>query len=180
MKGILFTEFVDMVEDKFGIEVLDQIIEGANIPSKGAYTSVSTYDFSEMVALVEQLSKVSGITSGELTSTFGQHLLVRFFQQYPFFFEGVSSTFDFLSTIESHVHVEVRKLYDHAELPTFETSRLSEGSFLMTYRSSRPFADLAEGLIRGAIDHFRENITIERIDLSDTNNHSEFLLEKIE
>ena len=40
MKGIIFTEFIEMVEDKFGFEVADNIITNSNLPSGGAYTAV--------------------------------------------------------------------------------------------------------------------------------------------
>jgi hypothetical protein len=33
MKGIVFTEFLDLVEDKFGLEVLDKIITQSNLES---------------------------------------------------------------------------------------------------------------------------------------------------
>ena len=36
MKGIVFTEFLEMVEEKYGYEVVDQIIEESKLPSGGA------------------------------------------------------------------------------------------------------------------------------------------------
>jgi hypothetical protein len=79
----------------------------------------------------------------------------------------VSGTFDFLSRIEDHVHAEVRKLYPDAELPTFETRLSDSGTLEMTYRSRRPFADLALGLIQGCLKHYGEDVSIEQVDLSD-------------
>ena len=32
MKGIVFTEFLEMVEDQFGLETVDDIIEAADLP----------------------------------------------------------------------------------------------------------------------------------------------------
>jgi len=40
MKGIVFTEFLEMVENKFSPELADRIIEGAEVPSGGVYTAV--------------------------------------------------------------------------------------------------------------------------------------------
>ena len=34
MKGIVFTEFLDMVEATFGLEVVDSIIENSNLQSE--------------------------------------------------------------------------------------------------------------------------------------------------
>jgi len=92
VQGIVFTEFLDMVEDRFTPEVADRMITAAAVPSDGAYT----------------------------------------------------------------IHVEVRKLYPDAELPTFTCDTSTPGRLTMLYRSSRPFADLAEGLIAGCIAHFCE------------------------
>ena len=52
MKGIVFTEFLEMVETKFGLETVDNIIENSDLKSEGIYTSVGTYDFNEMVTPV--------------------------------------------------------------------------------------------------------------------------------
>ena len=41
MKGIVFTEFLDMVEARFTPEVADRMITAAALPSDGAYTSGS-------------------------------------------------------------------------------------------------------------------------------------------
>ena len=49
MKGIVFTEFLEMVEASYGLQTVDTIIENASLPSEGAYTAVGTYDFNEMV-----------------------------------------------------------------------------------------------------------------------------------
>ena len=55
MKGVVFTEFVEMVEARFGLPMLDRIIEAAQLPSGGAYSAVGTYDHGEMVQLVGAL-----------------------------------------------------------------------------------------------------------------------------
>ena len=52
MKGIVFTEFLDMVEERFGYEVVDQIISESKLSTDGIYTSVGTYPHSEIVKLL--------------------------------------------------------------------------------------------------------------------------------
>lgn len=162
MKGIVFTEFVEMVEKKFGLAVADRMIVESQVPSGGAYTSVGTYDHAELLTMVDRLSTITSLPADELVRTFGQSLFERFAALYPAFFVGVASAFDFLALVEMYIHPEVRKLYPDAELPTFEIRRPNAGSIEMIYRSSRHFGDLAEGLIRGCVTHFDENITLER------------------
>lgn len=59
MKGIIFTEFMELVESKFGLEVLDRVLELSD--DEGVYTSVGSYDHRGLVKLIVNLSKVSDI-----------------------------------------------------------------------------------------------------------------------
>jgi hypothetical protein len=162
MKGIVFTEFLDMVEQRFSADLADTIIEACELPSGGAYTAVGTYDHRELVDLVTALSTATEVPVSELVRAFGRHLFSRFVELYPRFFEGVDSAFDFLVNIEGHIHAEVKKLYPDAELPSFDCRPTALDGMEMIYRSSRPFADLAEGLIMGCAEHFGEQISIRR------------------
>jgi hypothetical protein len=180
MKGIVFREFIDMVEEVFDPDMADQIIDDCQLESEGAYTTVGTYDHAEILQMVTRLSEITKTSVPGLVQSFGKHMLARFTQLYPEFFAGINTTYDFLDTIENHIHVEVKKLYSDAELPSFQTQQLDPQNYEMIYQSSRPFADLAHGLILGTIEHFQENITIDIIDLSNgQGNHCKFLLKKL-
>ncbi len=48
MKGIVFTNFFEMVEEKIGFELVDQLIEGTELATGGAYTTIGTYDHKEL------------------------------------------------------------------------------------------------------------------------------------
>ncbi len=166
MKGIVFTEFLEMVEAKFGDEMVDKIIDDAALPSGGIYTAIGTYDHQELLALVTLLSEHSKLPIPQLVEAFGHQLFGQFLAGYPGFFFGISSSLDFLANVENYIHVEVLKLYPDAELPSFEYDRSIPGTLIMTYRSSRPFAALALGLVKGCIEHFAEEIELSVEDLS--------------
>ena len=166
MKGIVFTEFTDMVDSLFGPELTEEILEAATLPSGGAYTSVGTYDHAELVRLVSELSRRSGVPIPELVRRFGYFLFGRFAENYPYLFLEASNTFDFLKSVDSYIHVEVRKLYSDAQLPSFEHFQPGPDQMVLVYRSGRGLADLAEGLIQACADHFGEEVSIERKDLS--------------
>jgi hypothetical protein len=172
MKGMVFTEFLEMVEDRFSPEIADQIIDETDLDSGGAYTRIGTYDHREMIALVDRLSALTGVSVTELLQVYGRHLFGRFSASYPIFFEDVHSIFDFLPRVHAYIHVEVRKLYPDAELPVLEAEQPTPDQLRLTYRSKRPFSPLAEGLIRGCIDHYGEAVEVETIDLSDGSGHA--------
>lgn len=165
MKGLVFTEFLDFVEQKFSPELVDKIIEKSGVASGGAYTAVGTYPPEEMLKLLEALSEEVNTPISELLKTYGYHLFSVFSEVYPQFFKEKKSSFEFLSSVEDYIHIEVRKLYPDAELPTFDCDTSVPGKMTMLYTSKRPLADLAEGLIKGCIDYHKENIEVSRKDL---------------
>lgn len=179
MKGIVFCEFVEMMEKEFSPEMADEIISRAELDSGGAYTAVGTYDHHEMLTLVTRLSDKVGIPVPKLVNAFGQYLFSRFAVLYPVFFEGIDGAFSFLSRVDEHVHAEVLKLYPDAELPSFETSQPDADTLIMVYRSNRPFADLAHGLIDGCIAHYGEAVEVKIEDLSENGrSHVHFTLKR--
>jgi hypothetical protein len=179
VKGIVFTEFLEMVEDKFGLAVADRIIAESELSTGGAYTAVGTYDHQELARMLVNLGEATSVPVPDLLRTFGRHLFGRFYAGYPRFFEGVTTAFDFMENIESYIHPEVRKLYPDAQLPSFSSDRPEPNKLTLVYRSERRLADFAEGLIMGCGDHFNEKIDIQREDLSEgAGAHVRFLLTK--
>jgi hypothetical protein len=162
MKGKLFTEFFELVDDRFSFETSERLIEMSHLPSEGIYTAVGTYDSQEMATLVSNLSTLTGVPVPDLLKEFGRHLFKRFLTSFPDFFEGITSSLEFLPRVDSFVHLEVRRLYPDAKLPSFTCTKPKPGAMLMTYRSKRRLSDLAEGLILACIDHFGESLVVRR------------------
>lgn len=172
MKGMVFTEFFDMIDDKFGFEVTEHIIEKAkkSLSTGGAYTSIGTYPHSEMISLVVALSNQLHIPVPNLVQAFGEHLLGQFAKKYSIFFDEAKDLFTFLKSIDNHIHIEVKKLYPDAELPRFECSHPNgnPNELTMIYSSERAMSDLAAGLIDGAVKYYNSDITYTKVILDDS------------
>lgn len=160
MLGLVFTEFLEMVEARFSPALADTIIVQAAPPHGGAYTAVGYYPHEEMLALVKALSEQTGQPLAELVGTFGEHLFGRFVSAYPQMFGQQAGLFDFLESVDGEIHHEVRKLYPGAQLPRFYTVRRSATELELAYESPRGMEALATGLIRGAAAHFGEPVSI--------------------
>lgn len=160
MKGMVFTEFMAMVEDQFGLGMADTLIDIVNPESGGAYTSVGNYPSSELVAMVMALSQKTDTPIPDLLEAFGARIFQLFTQHYGHFFSEAENAIAFLSGIEHYIHVEVRKLYPDAELPHFEYPSCAENELIMDYHSDRPLAHFALGLIKATITHYNDNLTV--------------------
>lgn len=160
MKGIVFTEFLDLVEDKFGFEMVDTIINNSNLPSNGSYTAVGTYSFSEMLSLLTNLNKETGIPVNDLLLLYGEHFFSVVEKSYSSFLTQYKEPIEMISSIENHIHVEVRKIYPDAELPTFTVIEKTETTLVMIYKSSRAMSSFGKGLMNKTFEYFDTNATI--------------------
>jgi hypothetical protein len=161
LKGVIFTEFLDMVEQSFSADMVDDLIEATNPPSQGAYTAVGTYSHHEIVAMVVELSSRTSTPVPALLAAFGSHLFGRFDELYPKLMPEAATSFDFLESIEGVIHVEVLKLYPDAQLPRLVAARRSDSHMTLTYQSPRGMHDLALGLISGCADYYGEKLSVE-------------------
>jgi len=157
MKGIVFTEFLEFVEDHHGIVMVDKLISNSTLESKGVYSSVGTYDHTEMVQLVTWLSKETEVPIGKLLKIYGEHFFTILYNSYPSFFEKIDDCFEFLSTVDNYIHPEVLKLYPDAELPRFETESRTRNEMKMVYYSERALYPFAEGIIVGLMTYYTED-----------------------
>ncbi len=180
MKGVIFTEFLSLVEEKFGLELSDQIIESSELESGGAYTTLGTYDHQELLTLVGRLAEETGLPPEELVKAFGHHLIGAFTKKYAEFFRAEPDTLHFLTKLEGHIHSEVRKLYSDTELPRFEWEFREPKVLELTYMSRRPFGQLARGMIEATADYYCDYLRITQTDLSSEKlNKVRFVLEKL-
>ena len=172
MKGIVFTEFFDMVEEVFGANMIDDVLDDCELESGGAYTSVGTYDHEELLQIISALSKHTSLPVRDLVKKYGYHLFFRFHEIMPGFFHKPKTAFEFLESVHDYIHVEVKKLYPDARFPHFHTEREGKSKLVMTYTSGCPFSDLAEGLIHGCVAFYDESIDIQSIDKNTEDTYS--------
>ena len=166
MKGLLLAEFVQFAEARLGAS-----------PPPVAYSPLQTYEYADLVGLVDAAAEHAGMSKREILRSFGVHLFGRFVALYPVFFVEAGSAFDLLGSINTYVHGEVQKLYPDAEFPRFDIERPGPHRLELVYRSKRPLADLAEGLIRGCVAHFGQPILVRREDLDADGCTTRFVLE---
>src|SRR5262249_17170179 len=130
------------------------------------YSPIGSYPDEQLLALNAALAAASGQSAELVLGPFGGHLFCSFARLYPAVFVHVSSSESFPSRINTYIPAEVKKLYPDARFPAFECRKIDAGGggLEMVYRSSRPLAALAEGLIRGCVAHFGDRIDVRRED----------------
>ena len=178
MKGIVFTEFLELVEEKFGLEMVDNIILSSDLESEGAYTAVGTYSFSEMLQLLQHLSANTGISIDNLLLVYAEHFFSVIEKSYPGLLATYKDPIEMISSIENHIHVEVRKIYPDAELPTVVVEEKSENDLTVIYKSSRAMHHFGLGLMNKTFEHFNATATIELQKIKEDGTEVRFVIHK--
>ncbi|ABD83059.1 heme NO-binding domain-containing protein [Saccharophagus degradans] len=160
MKGAVLIALNDMVEEVFSMAVWDQVLAKVKPDSEGIYISAESYDDAEVVGLVVALSELTGVPVNELVRSFGTYLFHQLNSKFPIFCDLHTNIFDLLSSIHGVIHKEVDKLYSNASLPTINCTKLSDSHLQMRYYSPRKLCVLAEGLIIGAAEHYKADVSV--------------------
>ena len=177
MKGIIFTELIEMVEEGHGLKIADQLLSHPDLSSQGVFIATGTYPVTDLEILLAELENILGANRDALLNLFSGHLFKAFGKRYPELLGNYESSFALLEKIESHIHVEVRKLYPDAELPEFEVVERTDKNLIMIYRSTRNMEALAHGLMQAAGQHFEEELDITQEKLP--NGATRFLVTKV-
>lgn len=162
MKGVIFVELINMAEEAFGEDTVDQVIEKADLDNGGAFTTIGNYPCSELVKIVVAFSEHSGLSPEVLQQKFGHWMMDFFIAHYPSFFADKTTAFALLESVDQEIHIEVKKLYPEAELPRFDTQRISNDQLEMVYSSPRPLDAFCHGLIDACLTHFDQTGDISR------------------
>lgn len=159
MRGLIFTELFELVEERFGLELLDDVIVEANLPNDGAYAATGNYPFSELQSIVVKLHERINVPVDTLLEIFGEYLFAKLFETHPQF-NSITNIIDFLENVETYIKIEVKKLYPDAELPKFDIVSKDEKCFSFYYISSKQLHHLAKGLVVGASKYFNQPVEI--------------------
>ncbi|UTW47185.1 heme NO-binding domain-containing protein [Bacterioplanoides sp. SCSIO 12839] len=168
MKGIVFDMLRDMVEEQYGLEGWQAVIDQAG--SDGLYISTDSYPDAELLGLVAAASDITAIEASDLVFAFGQFMVGEFYKRFPRYFDDCDGLIDFLLSVDRVIHVEVRKLFPDAGVPEFRYSQStpeqkspdqqSPDQLTMIYQSQRKLCRLAEGLIDGSAKHFDQSYSL--------------------
>lgn len=177
MKGVVFRSFEAFVIERFGEKVADAAMELPDLSSAGAYTAVGDYPHSDFLTLAVSVANQTNTPINVLVTDFGEALFNVLATAHAEMTASYTSAIGLLNVIESVIHRDVRKIYSNAELPQFDILARRGNEYIhMEYSSSRPFADLAEGLVKGCLAHYGEESrsSIEREDITPDGTRTRF------
>lgn len=164
MKGIVFNLLEQIVTSEYGPRAWDDLIDSAGVD--GVYAAVGSYEDAEFGRLVTAASVMLETPPDVLVRWFGKRALALLQLRYPQFFEPHQSSKPFILTLNEIIHPEVRKLFPGADVPEFSFGESGPDTVVLSYVSNRALCALAEGLVEGTAEHYREAVEIEQTECS--------------
>lgn len=142
MKGLLFTELLEMVEEDFGYSTANAIVLHSSLLSKGIYTSARKYHRNEMSVLFEQLQRQTKQPFEVLTKAFGRHLCKRILITYPQHTPYMNRVFAFI----------IKK----ASASVFEYLQGDAKTLTVLYNPMQKTTCITDGIIQGYLEHLQQ------------------------
>jgi len=168
MKGIIFNLLEEFITENHGEETYDQIIESCKLQTKDPFIGPETYPDEDLLEIVGITKEKLGISTDDALKAFGKFAFHRLAALFPNFLEDYNNPKDFLKSVESIVHVEVKKMYEDAYTPTFNYTDSAPDKLVIQYHSKRKLYALMEGLIDGVAEHYDvtigQNVKIHVVD----------------
>ena len=155
MKGFIFTEFLRFVEVSHNLEMVDEMITNSNLPSKGIYSAFNSYDFNELVSMLSFVCAKTKVPVEVLLEEFGKFVFPYLIGKHSYIIKEYKNPLDLIAGIETHIHMQVKILYEDAELPTFSVAEKTKTSLSLIYTSSRGLTYFAIGLMKETLDFFK-------------------------
>lgn len=171
VKGIVFVEFSNFIEDVFSEEVWDELLTLADLPSEGVYTTVGTYDDQELFTLIDLACKKSGLTEKAAQEAFGKWVFKKLYNAAPPEAHTFTDVFSFLHAVQDVIHIEVKKLNPDAILPEFEFIAETDDHLSLIYKSPRHLCYFCEGLIHGLAQHTGQEVKVSQSECVHDSGH---------
>ncbi len=155
MKGTIFNILEEFICDKFGDETYEDILEEVTpvLIEKGPFIGPGTYPDSDFLKLVGGLLEKKGIAPEKGIRALGEYSFEKLLEKLPVSINQFNTPKDLILGLNDVIHIEVKKLYEDADLPYFEYEELNEKVLIVKYYSSRKLYPFVEGLLDGLVKY---------------------------
>ncbi len=162
MKGLVFNLLEDFIVEGWGEEAYEQIFAECPLKTKGPFVGPGTYPDSDLVAIAQVGAAKLGVSLDDALVAFGKFSFPRLAAKVPKLMRHQRDAKRFLMSIDSVIHVEVRKLFPEAITPRFTCVDTGEDELQIRYESKRGLCRFMEGLLQGVAEHFETDIAFEQ------------------
>ncbi len=172
MRGYVFRALMGFAEERFGPLAVERMLDQADLSRHGAYTAVGKYPIEELFVLVDALCAVTEASRKEVLVECGRRTIAYVIETQSRNGEASLGLEGLLASLDDLIYDNYMKLYPGSVVPSWTFQVNGDGWAELSYRSKRPFADLAEGLVLGSLDYLEISTEVVRRDLPPYDGHA--------
>ena len=169
MKGEIFRIFESFIIERWSESVFEKIYANSKeeLTTKVPFVGPGTYPDQDFFTLVRHALPQLGVDGQSAVRAFGRFLFPQLLKRLPPTLVTATHPRDLLKSLDSVVHVEVRKIYPDATPPRFSYVEPSDNRLMLRYQSKRRLYDLVDGLLDALGAHFNVPMTWKRTIMED-------------
>lgn len=161
MLGVVFTTLLDLLDERYGVAVTEEVLDRCAFTHGGAYTSMGDYPAEDLVCLVEALHDLHDVPPPETYRELGARLVARSLNTHPAAFQEGGTLTGFLEQLEERLLIELRMLREEAPTPKLQVNRTENGGLELVFAASIWAEHLVPGAVAACAAHYGESVRLE-------------------
>lgn len=163
MKGVIARCLSDLVQEKFGKDKWEKILETSGLSPNTLFAVTADIPDEAVMNVLKNTCSVLGITHNQAADAFGDYWVNTYAPKiYKSYYAGKQSAREMLLKMDD-VHTLVTKNIANAHPPRFEYEWSNDKTLVMHYKSSRGMIDFLVGLIKGVGRYFKEDLKVRKL-----------------
>lgn len=156
MHGSLFVFLKRFVESNFDFSTWIKLLDQAHV-HRDAYLLHEMYPTSELEAIVQAASTLTGLSRYDLQLKFGEFLVPDLLLIYKKHIKPEWRTYELLENTELSMHSAVRQQDERSNPPVLLVTKMGNKQLIVDYYSKRKMAGVAIGIIKGIAAYYNES-----------------------
>ena len=166
MKGTVVATWMRTCRKLYGDSIINDAMNQVGFGSEKIFSPLENVDDGQMNNLINYISKKTNTNIKELWTNIGKDNIMSFFNDFPAFFQH-ENLYSFLRSLFD-IHVVMTQKFPGAKPPIVSIEPIAAREAIFTYKSKRGMFDYLHGLLKGSAEFFKENITIDEIERTDS------------
>ena len=179
MKGLAYADILDLIKDKFGLEMLDEIIYDESSGSKVLIYDFDRKPYINVSQLLFKLNLKTSISSESLIKVYLDYFFNALKESYEGVIRACQSAIDMIIFIVHHILHEVQKVYPKSSLPKVVIEGKKENSITLLYTSSKFLRQFGIGVMHKTFEYFNEKAKVDVEEITPDGTMARFVVQKV-
>jgi hypothetical protein len=163
MKGVITSCIAELVEKKFGNEVLTRVLTAADLPKSVRASMGADIDDAKVIAMIGAVCKETNLSQTQVFDAFSEYWVSEFApRMYGVYYRESTNARDFLSNM-GKVHEKITASMPNARPPKFDYSWPDTNTMLMGYQSDRGLIDLLVSLAKAVGTYYNTPLQVTKV-----------------